>query len=84
MPVARISRAAGMPRPSIYCSRKEHALNRKPRVSVEAISEIIRIASKRTTYDYRRIWAMIRDSGKSVDIKTGRRIMRMNSIALPF
>ncbi|MEM0134284.1 MAG: IS3 family transposase [Thermoplasmatales archaeon] len=84
MPVARISRAAGVPGSSIYCSRKEHAVNRKPRVSVEVISEIVRIASERTTYGYRRIWAMIRNSGKSVNIKTVRRMMRMNGLALPF
>ncbi|MEM3191784.1 MAG: hypothetical protein QW292_06790 [Candidatus Parvarchaeota archaeon] len=30
MPIVRVSGAAGMQRLSIYCGRKEHAVNRKP------------------------------------------------------
>ncbi len=54
------------------------------RISMETESEILRIAGERTTYGYRRIWAMLRNSHKVVNIKTVRRIMRRNNLALPY
>ncbi|MGP6207775.1 IS3 family transposase [Cuniculiplasma sp. SKW3] len=47
------------------------------------LDEIIRISGERTTYGYRRVWALLRNSGIRVNIKTVRRIMRRNSLALP-
>jgi putative transposase len=84
MPVARISRAMDMPRSTIYYRRSERTGNRKPRVSESIESEIKRISGERTTYGYRRIWAMMRNSGIHVNIKAVRRIMRRNSLALPY
>ena len=42
------------------------------------------ISAERTTYGYRRIWALLRNSGIHVNIKTVRRIMRRNNLALPY
>ena len=84
IPIARISRAMGIPRSSIYYNRSEHSGKRKSRVSGYIESEILKTASDRTTYGYRRIWAMVRNRGMKVNIKTVRRIMRKNSLALPF
>ena len=75
MPVARISRAMGIPRSSIYYNRIERSVNRKPRVSGSIETEIKRISGERTTYGYRRVWALMRYSGIHVNIKTVRRIM---------
>ena len=83
MPVARVSRAMGIPRSSIYYSKMEKS-SRKPRVSGSIESEIKRISGERTTYGYRRVWALMRNSGIHVNIKTVRRIMRRNSLALPY
>ena len=47
-------------------------------------AEIIRLSADRTTYGYRRIWALLRNSNIHVNIKTVRRIMRRNSLALPY
>ena len=84
MPVARISRTAGIPRSFIYYNRSGHPGKRKSRVSEGIETEIARIATDRTTYGYRRIWAMLRNKDMKVNVKTVRRIMRKNGLALPF
>ena len=83
MPVARISRAMDVPRSSIYYSNMEKS-SRNPRGSGSIETEINRILGERTTYGYRRVWALLRNSGIHVNIKTVRRIMRRNDLALPF
>ena len=42
------------------------------------------LSEDRTTYGYRRIWALLRNSGIHVNIKTARKIMRRNNLALPY
>ena len=84
MPIARISRAMDIPRSSIYYRRTDRSGKRKPRVSENIESEIIRLSADRTSYGYRRIWALMRNSGIHVNIKTVRRIMRRNNLALPY
>ena len=84
MTVSRISRAMDVPRSSIYYRKTGRSGKRKPRVSEIIESEIIRISAERTTYGYRRVWALLRNSGIHVNIKTVRRIMRRNSLALPY
>jgi len=84
IPVARISRAMDMPRSTIYYRRSERTGRRKPRISKTVEDEIIRIAGERTTYGYRRVWAIMRNSGIHVNIKTARRIMKRRNLALPY
>ena len=84
MATSRISRAMDVPRSSIYYRKTEISGMRKPRISENIEAEIIRISAERTTYGYRRIWALLRNSGIHVNIKTVRRIMRRNSLALPY
>ena len=81
---SRISRAMDVPRSSIYYRRTERSGSRKPRIPENIESEVIRLSAERTTYGYRRIWALLRNSGIHVNIKTVRRIMRRNSLALPY
>lgn len=83
MSIARISRAMGTPRSFIYYRRERYG-KRKPRVPDYIEAEINRLSSERTTYGYRRIWALLRNSGARVNIKTVRRIMRRNGLALPY
>ena len=45
---------------------------------------MIRIAEERTTYGYRRIWALLRNSGTHVNVKAVRRIMKRNNLSLPY
>ena len=84
MPVARISREMDIPRSSIYYNRIERSVNRKTRVTGSIETKIKRISGERTTYGYRRVWALLRNSGIHVNIKTVRRIMRRNNLALPY
>ena len=63
MATSRISRAMDVSRSSIYYRRKERSGKRKPRISESIESEVIRLWSERTTYGYRRIWALLRNSG---------------------
>jgi len=42
------------------------------------------LSGNRTTYGYRRIWALLRNSGIHVNIKSVRRVMRKNSLTLPY
>jgi hypothetical protein len=84
MPIARISRAMEIPRSTIYYRGIESTGRRKARISGNVETEIKRIAEERTTYGYRRIWAMLRNSGINVNIKTVRRIMRRNRYPLRF
>ncbi len=84
IPVARISRAMGIPRSFIYYNRSEHTGKRIPRISRDIEEQILRIAGERTTYGYRRIWAVLRNSGMGVNMKTVRRIMNRNNLSLPY
>ena len=84
MAVSGISRAMDFPRSSIHYRRIGKSGMRKPRVPENIEAEIIRISADRTTYGYRRIWALLRNSGIHVNIKTVRRIMRRNSLGLPY
>ena len=84
MPVARISRAANIPRSFIYYNRSGHTGKRKRRISGDVEEQIKRIAGERTTYGYRRIWAVMRNSGAPVNIKTVRRVMKAHNLSLPY
>ena len=83
-PISRISTAMDVHRSFIYYNRKEHERKRKQRISAGIVSEILSISLERSTYGYRRIWAMLRNSGTRVNIKTVRRIMQMNCLSLPY
>ena len=84
MTVSRISRAMDVPRSSIYYRKIGMSGMLKPRISENIDAEVIRLSSERTTYGYRRVWALMRNSGTHVNIKTVLRIMRRNSLALPY
>jgi len=84
MSITRISRAMDIPRSTIYYRKTGRSERMKSRISENIESEIIRISAERTTYGYRRIWAILRNSNIHVNIKTVRRIMRRNNLALPY
>ena len=68
MTIARISRAMNVPRSTIYYRRKESTGTRKSRVPEDVEKEIVRLSEERTTYGYRRIWALLRSApGKLYD-----------------
>ena len=84
MLVARRSRAIDSPRSSIYYRKTKRSEKRKSRVSENIEVDIISLSADRTTYGYRRILALLRNSGIHVNIKTVRRIVRKKDLALPY
>ena len=84
IPIARISRAMNIPRSTIHYNRMERSGNRKQRVPESVEREINKLSGERTTYGYRRIWALMRNSGIHVNIKTVRRIMKRTNLSLPY
>ena len=84
MPIARISSAMDIRRSTIYYDRSDHTGERKHRIAKEIEDQILKIAEKRISYGYRRIWALMPNSGNHVNMKTARRIMRNPNLALPY
>ena len=78
IPVTRISRAMDIQRSTIYYTGSHG--KRLPRISQEIEEQALKIAGERITYGYRRIWALMRNSGIHVNIKTVRRIMRRKNL----
>ena len=68
----------------IYYNRKGRTGRRKPEVQDSVKSKILRISAERTTYGYRRIWAMLRNSGTAVNVKTVRGIVKRDNLSLPY
>ncbi|MEM3449795.1 MAG: IS3 family transposase, partial [Nitrososphaerota archaeon] len=70
MSLREISRISGISLSSFYY--KERSVIR---LSPQIEYDIIRIASERPTYGYRRVWAMIRNNGIRVNRKAVRRVL---------
>ena len=86
MPVSRISKITGISRSFIYYNRKPSntGKSRKSRMSNDIIVKILNISKERVTYGYRRIWAVLRNEGIKINIKTVRRIIIRNNLQLPY
>ena len=80
MGMREISRISGLPLSTYYYKPRRRNVTRLD----PAIEErIVDTASERTTYGYRRIWAILRNSGIHVNVKTVRRTLKRNNLALP-
>ena len=86
MSISGISRILEIPRSTIYgrTNKKERKETRKPRIAESVESQVLNLSGERTTYGYRRIWTLLRNSGIHVNIKSVSREMRRNSISLPY
>ena len=84
IPITRIFSATDIRRSTIYYDRSCRQWKRKPRITEEIGKQVLRIAEERISYGYRRIWALMRNSGIHVDTKTVRRVMRSHNLALPY
>ena len=82
--ISRIYRTMDVTRTSIYRRRLERSGKRYPRTQKNIKADIIRLSGEITRDGYRRIWALIRNSGTHVNIETCWMIMRRNSLALPY
>ena len=84
MSVSRISKITGIQRSYIYYNRKNTVKKRKPRISENTINRVLEISGKRVTYGHRRIWAVLRNEGIKINIKTVRRIIKSRNLQLPY
>jgi transposase InsO family protein len=81
MPLREISRVSGISLSSLYYQEKERRVSR---LSPQIEESIIRIASERPTYGYRRVWAVLRNCGIRVNRKEVRRVLRERNLSLPY
>ncbi len=81
MPLREISRVSGISLSSFYYTQKERNVNR---LSHQIEQDIIRTASERPTYGYRRVWAVLRNNGTRVNRKAVRRVLRERNLSLPY
>lgn len=80
IPLRRISRISGMSLSSYYYKPGKRVITRLDPSVRERIHEI---ASERPTYGYRRIWAVLRNSGIHVNRKTVQRVLQKSNLSLP-
>ncbi|MHB8396457.1 MAG: IS3 family transposase [Thermoplasmataceae archaeon] len=80
MSVRRISFISGIALSSYYYRSSARVVKR-----IDPMTErmIIEAASERTAYGYRRIWALLRNSGIHANRKTVRRVLKRNNLSLP-
>ena len=81
MSLREISRVSGISLSSFYYQEKKR---RVKRLSPLIEQDIISTAFERTTYGYRRMWAMLRNNGMKVNRKAVRRVLRNNNLSLPY
>ena len=80
MPLREISRISGISLSGYYYRPVEKHIQRLDPTIRNKIREI---ASERPTYGYRRVWAVLRNSGTHVNQKTVRKVLKDNNLSLP-
>ncbi len=83
IPTARAARWVGYHRPSLYYELRT-STGRRPRLDEDRVrSAIRRVALRHVTYGHRRVWAMLRREGFSVNRKRVHRLMRVEGLLRP-
>ncbi|MEM0136364.1 MAG: IS3 family transposase [Thermoplasmatales archaeon] len=80
MSLRNISRISGISLSGYYYRYVNRHIQRPDPSTMEKIRGI---ASERTTYGYRRVWAILRNSGTHVNQKTVRKVLEDNNLSLP-
>ena len=82
--VSRISKIAKIQRSYIYYNRKSTVKQRKPRIPDNTINRLLEISRERVTYGYRRVWAVARNEGVKINMKTVRKLIKSKNLQLPY
>jgi putative transposase len=82
--VSMISKITKIQRSYIYYNRKSTAKQRKSRISDNTINRILEISRERVTYGYRRVWAVARNEGTKINMKTVRKVIKSRNLQLPY
>ena len=80
MSLRNISRISGISLSGYYY---RHVKRHVERLDPSTREKIKSIASERPTYGYRRVWAVLRNSGTKVNQKTVRKVLKDNNLNLP-
>ena len=82
--VSRLSKITGIQRSYIYYNRKITAKQRKSRISDNTINRLLEISRERVTYGYRRVWAVARNEGVKINMKTVRKLIKSKNLQFPY
>lgn len=77
---SKLSFYIGISRSSIYYKKRVTGI--RSRISKDLEGQIIELSKERITYGYRRIWALLRNSGIKINAKTVYRVMKSRSLTL--
>jgi len=80
IPQREVSRIFGISLSGYYYRPVRRSIQRLDPITKKRIMDI---ASERPTYGYRRVWAVLRNSGISLNMKTVRKVLKDNSLSLP-
>jgi putative transposase len=80
IPLREVSRISGISLSGYYYRPVKRSIQRLDPITKKRIMDI---ASERPTYGYRRVWAVLRNSGISVNMKTVMKVLKDNSLSLP-
>lgn len=80
MGIRELSRIMDIPLSTYYYRSKKRGVKR---IDPHTEEGILDIASHRVTYGYRRVWAMLRNTGIKVNPKTVRRVLKSHNLSLP-
>ncbi|MGC8630739.1 MAG: IS3 family transposase, partial [Thermoplasmata archaeon] len=78
--ISKITNYLGISRSSIYYKKRTNIT--RSRISKELEDQIIDLSKERVTYGYRRIWALLRNSGIRINAKTVYRVMKSHALTL--
>ena len=82
--ISRISSITGIQRSYIYYNRKSTAKQIKSRIPDNTINRILNISRERVTYGYRKVWAVLRNEGTKINMKTVRKLIKSKNLQLPY
>ena len=82
--VSRLSSITKINRSYIYYNRKSTAKQRKSRISDNTINRLLEISGERVTYGYRRVWAVLRNEGTKINMKTVRKVIKSRNLQLSY
>ena len=83
IPVARAARWADFHRPTVYYTPRRDRLHRSRKDEERVREAIRRVAFAHVTYGHRRVWAMLRRAGFSINRKRVHRLMAVEGLLRP-
>ncbi len=80
--LSRATRMSGISRRALYCAPRPHVAHRWPD-EAETRTAVRRVALQLVTYGHRRVWAMLRREGRTINRKRVYRLMKEERLLRP-